>query len=55
MQRKVQLKKDKDERLAPGLDGVEVLNNNATPKEISEGDSTWVTKLKYDEYDPSET
>ncbi len=54
MKRRLQLKKDTDERLAPGLDGVERLNDNATPKEIAEENSTKVTKLEYDEYDPSE-
>ncbi|EPZ43226.1 hypothetical protein [Alicyclobacillus acidoterrestris] len=42
-------------RLAPGLDGVEGLDAEATPEEIAEENMTKVTKLKYDEYDPSES
>ncbi len=43
-----------NERLAPGLDGVEGLNADATPEDVAEGNTTQVTKLEYDEYDPSE-
>ncbi|GEO26487.1 hypothetical protein AAC03nite_22720 [Alicyclobacillus acidoterrestris] len=42
-------------RLAPGLDGVKGLDAEATPEEIAEENMTKVTKLKYDEYDPSES
>ncbi|WP_181362896.1 hypothetical protein [Sulfoacidibacillus thermotolerans] len=42
------------DRLAPGLDGVEGLEEEASSEEIAKGDSTTVTKLVWDEYEPSE-
>ncbi|MCL6453873.1 MAG: hypothetical protein K6T78_09725 [Alicyclobacillus sp.] len=41
-------------KLAPGLDGVEGLNAPATEQEVQRGDSTTVTRLVWDEVDPSE-
>ncbi len=43
-----------DTSLAPGLDGVAGMDDGATEREIEDGESTTVTKLVYDEYDPSE-
>jgi hypothetical protein len=42
-----------DATLAPGLDGVEGMDDTATKQEIREGESTTVLRLVYDEYDPS--
>ncbi|MCL6445658.1 MAG: hypothetical protein K6T83_19775 [Alicyclobacillus sp.] len=42
------------DRLAPGLDGVEGLDRDATPEDIARRNFTEVTKLEYDEYDPSD-
>ncbi|EJY56101.1 hypothetical protein URH17368_1271 [Alicyclobacillus hesperidum URH17-3-68] len=42
-------------KLAPGLDGVEGLNRDATQAEVARGEATRVVKLEYDEYDPSES
>ncbi len=41
-------------QLAPGLEGVSGLDRQATSEEIAEGNFTKVTKLEYDEYDPSD-
>ncbi|WAH38893.1 hypothetical protein [Alicyclobacillus dauci] len=41
-------------KFAPGMTGVEGLNAEATPKEMAEDYATRVTKLEYDEYDPSD-
>lgn len=43
-----------DASLAPGLDGVEGMDEPAADHEIDRGDSTTVTKLVYDEYDESQ-
>ena len=45
-------KKNKPE-FAPGIDDREELNRSATPAEIERGESTEVTRLAYDENDPS--
>lgn len=42
-----------DATLAPGLDGVQGLNEDATKEEEERGETTRVTRLVYDEYDPS--
>jgi hypothetical protein len=39
--------------IATGIDDDEELNENATAEEIRRGDYTKVTKLVWDEYDPS--
>ncbi|GMA66302.1 hypothetical protein NZD89_28885 (plasmid) [Alicyclobacillus fastidiosus] len=39
--------------LAPGLDGVRGMDDDASSQDITSGDTTTVTKLVYDEYDPS--
>lgn len=39
--------------LAPGLEDEKILEIEATPQEISEGNYTMVTKLSYDEVEPS--
>ncbi|GMA64910.1 hypothetical protein NZD89_05885 [Alicyclobacillus fastidiosus] len=44
-----------EQQLAPGLNGVEGLNAEATPEEIAEDNATKVTNLKFDEYDPSDS
>jgi hypothetical protein len=47
-------KKQPDEAtIAPGMDDGQGLNQEATDKEIQDGDYTEVTKLSYDEVDPS--
>ncbi|GMA58302.1 hypothetical protein C7445_11082 [Alicyclobacillus sacchari] len=48
-------KQGDEAKLAPGLDGVEGLNRDATRSEIANGEATRVVKLEYDEYDPSES
>lgn len=40
--------------IATGIDDDEELNEKATPKEVKEDDATRVTRLSYDEVDPSE-
>ena len=44
----------KNTLLAPGLDGVEGMDDPATAEDVDSGDSTRVTKLVYDEYDESQ-
>lgn len=39
--------------IAPGMDDQEELRENASKKEINEGEYTSVTTLSYDEVDPS--
>ncbi|GGH85591.1 hypothetical protein JOD43_003380 [Pullulanibacillus pueri] len=46
-------KKEDDPTIANGIDNDEELDAEATKEEVSRGDSTKVTKLVYDEYDPS--
>jgi hypothetical protein len=43
-----------DGKLAPGMDGVDGLERDATNEEIADKDSTLETKLVYDEYDPTD-
>lgn len=42
--------KKQEPTIAPGSDD---LDKKATPREVAEGDATRVTKLSYDEVDPS--
>ncbi|SDW93273.1 hypothetical protein SAMN04489725_1226 [Alicyclobacillus hesperidum] len=51
----VDRKSGDETKLAPGLDGVEGLNRDATQAEVARGEATRVVKLEYDEYDPSES
>lgn len=44
----------KDNIVAPGMDPDDSYGENATKAEIEKGESTTVTRLSYDEYDPSE-
>ncbi|WP_169823875.1 hypothetical protein [Bacillus marinisedimentorum] len=44
---------DKEEKYAPGMDDENELNEEATKKEKRKGEYTKVTKLSYDEADPS--
>lgn len=43
-----------DNVIAPGIDPDDSFGKDATKSEIESGESTKVTKLTYDEYDPSE-
>ncbi|WP_168927240.1 hypothetical protein [Virgibacillus necropolis] len=43
-----------DDVVAPGVDEQDSFGAKATQSEIEEGESTKVTRLVYDEYDPSE-
>lgn len=53
----ISLKKNRDQvepdKIAPGMDDGLELNQKATQKEITEGESTKVVTLSYDEVDPS--
>ncbi|WP_421385142.1 hypothetical protein ACOJQI_10365 [Bacillus salacetis] len=50
----IEKKKQTDEAtIAPGMDDGQGLNQDATDKDIKEGDYTEVTTLSYDEVDPS--
>ncbi|MEC2076447.1 hypothetical protein [Metabacillus fastidiosus] len=40
-------------KIAPGMDDHEELNENATKQEIKEGDFTKVVTMSFDEVDPS--
>jgi len=46
-------KKETRPSLAPGLDDEKILEIKATREEIEDGDYTMVTKLTYDEVDPT--
>lgn len=46
-------RKKNDPTIAPGMDDHEELNQNASDKEIQKGEYTRVTRLSYDEVDPS--
>ena len=53
------MEKDKSKRrnepkVAPGIDDEDSYGEEATQSEIDKGDYTTVTRLIYDEYDPSE-
>ncbi len=48
-------KRELNEQLAPGMEGVEGLDSNATSEEIANNNATRVVKLVYDEYDVSHT
>ncbi|MBS4197390.1 hypothetical protein [Lederbergia citri] len=53
------MKKDKKQvtdhpKIAPGIDTEDYYGEEATQSEIDKGDYTTVTRLIYDEYDPSE-
>lgn len=43
-----------DDVVAPGNDPDDSFGRDATPSEIKQGESTKVTRMMYDEYDPSE-
>ncbi|WP_205520116.1 hypothetical protein [Virgibacillus doumboii] len=43
-----------DEVVAPGIDPDDAFGKDASAAEIKKGESTKVTRLKYDEYDSSE-
>ncbi|MCR2823487.1 hypothetical protein [Lederbergia panacisoli] len=43
-----------DPKVAPGIDAEDSYGEDATQLEIDNGDYTKVTRLIYDEYDPSE-
>ncbi|MBS4176126.1 hypothetical protein [Lederbergia citrea] len=45
--------KKTEHTLAPGMDDQEELKQNASDKEIKQGEYTEVTTLSYDEVDPS--
>lgn len=47
-------KQSPDPKVAPGLDPDEAYGEDATNAEVEKGDYTTVTKLTYDEYDPSQ-
>ncbi|WP_188456421.1 hypothetical protein [Virgibacillus oceani] len=52
-------KKKRNERIAdsivaPGIDPEASYGDDATQSDIEKGDTTTVTRLIYDEYDPSE-
>ncbi|WP_170287551.1 hypothetical protein [Aquibacillus halophilus] len=42
-------------KVAPGIDPDESYGENATETDMNKDDSTTVTRLSYDEYDPSDT
>lgn len=54
MAKKKQKSQIEDSVVAPGVDPEDALDKKATQSEIESGESTTVTKLTYDEYDPSE-
>lgn len=43
-----------DDVIAPGIDPDDSYGRDATQSEIEQGESTKVTRMTYDEYDPSE-
>jgi len=43
-----------DSAVAPGMDEEDAYGEKATESEIKNGESTTVTRMVYDEYDPSE-
>ncbi|MCM3651508.1 hypothetical protein [Metabacillus litoralis] len=51
------MKRDRDQidadKIAPGMDDDQELNQRASEEEISEGESTKVVTLSFDEVDPS--
>ncbi|MBS4198192.1 hypothetical protein KHA93_00775 [Bacillus sp. FJAT-49732] len=46
--------KSDDPKIAPGIDTEDSYGEDATQANIDKGDYTTVTRLVYDEYDPSE-
>lgn len=46
--------KTTDKKVAPGIDEEDSYGTPATKSEIEKGEYTSVTRLVYDEYDPSE-
>lgn len=44
---------DKNDKIAPGMDDQEELNQSALESEIERGESTKVVRLSLDEVDPS--
>ncbi|MBW8351950.1 hypothetical protein K0H71_21340 [Bacillus sp. IITD106] len=53
------MKKDREQvtnhpKVAPGIDTEDSYGEEATQSDIDKGDYTTVTRLIYDEYDPSE-
>lgn len=49
----IQKSKITDKKVAPGIDEEDSYGEPATKSEIAKGESTTVTRLIYDEYDPS--
>ncbi len=45
---------DEEPTVASGIDDDEELNQEATEEEVEEGEYTEVTRLVWDEYEPSE-
>ena len=53
MDKKASITNKKEPTIANGIDDDEELEVKATKEEVAEGEATKVTKLVYDEYDPS--